>query len=381
MLLESSADRIESSSIGPTRSFDQGRCSCHRSTSPSTASGTRRTVEPRTLLADFIREGLGLTGTKVGCETSQCGACTVTLDGHAVKSCTVLAVQADGGSVTTIEGLAGDGGLHPLQEAFWEQHGLQCGFCTPGMIMSATRADRGRRASTTTQIRHGLEGNLCRCTGYENIVQRRRGTAARGGERRWRRQLHERLDRRADQARRGSAADHRRRAATSTTSSSRASRTSRSCARRTRTPASASIDTSRAAASPGVVARLHRAGLRAPEPAAVRVAGDGNREPRGHAARARDRQGDLHRRGRRRGRRRDARGGRGRARADRGRLGAARRRRRRRAGDGSRARRRSTSRRRGNVVMDWECGDAAADRRRRSRRPTSSSGSGSSTSG
>ena len=137
------------------------------------------TVEPRTLLADFIREGLGLTGTKVGCETSQCGACTVTLDDHAVKSCTVLAVQADGGSVTTIEGLAGAGGLHPLQESFWENHGLQCGFCTPGMIMSASELIKEGSLSDD-QIRHGLEGNICRCTGYENIVRAIRATAVAG---------------------------------------------------------------------------------------------------------------------------------------------------------------------------------------------------------
>ena len=141
--------------------------------------GHTATVEPRTLLADFIREGLGLTGTKVGCETSQCGACTVTLDGHAVKSCTVLAVQADGGLVTTIEGLAGAGGLHPLQESFWETHGLQCGFCTPGMIMSASELIKEGSLSDD-QIRHGLEGNICRCTGYENIVRAVRATAVAG---------------------------------------------------------------------------------------------------------------------------------------------------------------------------------------------------------
>ena len=146
-----------------------------------TVNGVRHaaTVEPRTLLADFIREGLGLTGTKVGCETSQCGACTVTLDGHAVKSCTVLAVQADGGSVTTIEGLAGADGLHPLQESFWENHGLQCGFCTPGMIMSASELIEEGRLSDD-QIRRGLEGNICRCTGYENIVRAVRAAAVAG---------------------------------------------------------------------------------------------------------------------------------------------------------------------------------------------------------
>ena len=137
-----------------------------------TVNGARHEVEvePRTLLADFIREHLGLTGTKVACDTSQCGACTVSLDGRAVKSCTVLAVQADGSNVVTIEGLAANGGLHPLQEAFWENHGLQCGFCTPGMIMSATELIAGGPLDDAA-IRHGLEGNLCRCTGYENIVK------------------------------------------------------------------------------------------------------------------------------------------------------------------------------------------------------------------
>jgi carbon-monoxide dehydrogenase small subunit len=148
-----------------------------------TVNGVRREadVEPRTLLVDYLREGLGLTGTKVGCETSQCGACTVHLDGAAVKSCTVLAVQADGGSVVTIEGLAPEGGLHPMQEAFWEMHGLQCGFCTPGMIMSAVEllGDHGDRL-TDDEIRHGLEGNLCRCTGYHNIVRAVREAATAG---------------------------------------------------------------------------------------------------------------------------------------------------------------------------------------------------------
>jgi carbon-monoxide dehydrogenase small subunit len=128
-------------------------------------------VEPRMLLAEFVRDELGLTGTKLGCETSQCGACTLHLDGHAVKSCTVLAVQADGATVTTIEGLAHDGTLHPVQEAFWERHGLQCGFCTPGMIMSAVDLLASIPEASDDEIRHGLEGNLCRCTGYENIVR------------------------------------------------------------------------------------------------------------------------------------------------------------------------------------------------------------------
>jgi carbon-monoxide dehydrogenase small subunit len=137
-----------------------------------TVNGARHEteVEPRTLLVDFIRADLGLTGTKVGCDTSQCGACTVSLDGRTVKACTVLAVQADGANIVTIEGLAGDGGLHPLQEAFWEHHALQCGFCTPGMIMSASELISAGRLDEAA-IRRGLEGNLCRCTGYENIVR------------------------------------------------------------------------------------------------------------------------------------------------------------------------------------------------------------------
>ena len=127
-------------------------------------------VEPRTLLVDFLRDELGLTGTKIGCETSQCGACTVQLDGRAVKSCTVLALQADGASVSTIEGLAANGGFDRLQEAFWEFHGLQCGFCTPGMIMASVDLV-GRGELTAVEIREALDGNLCRCTGYENIVR------------------------------------------------------------------------------------------------------------------------------------------------------------------------------------------------------------------
>ena len=127
-------------------------------------------VEPRTLLVDFLRDELGLTGTKIGCDTSQCGACTVQLDGRAVKSCTVLALQADGASVVTIEGLAANGGFDRLQEAFWEFHGLQCGFCTPGMIMASLELV-GRGELTALEIREGLDGNLCRCTGYENIVR------------------------------------------------------------------------------------------------------------------------------------------------------------------------------------------------------------------
>jgi len=128
-------------------------------------------VEPRMLLVHYLRDVLGLTGTHVGCETSLCGACTVLLDGEAVKSCTMFAVQADGASVTTIEGLATKGELHPVQEGFWERHGLQCGYCTPGMIMTATQLlDRNTNPSRE-EICHGLEGNLCRCTGYQHIIE------------------------------------------------------------------------------------------------------------------------------------------------------------------------------------------------------------------
>jgi carbon-monoxide dehydrogenase small subunit len=128
-------------------------------------------VEPRLLLVHALRDHLGLTGTHVGCDTSNCGACTVHLDGHAVKSCTVLAVQADGARVTTIEGLGSEGELHPMQEAFWNDHGLQCGYCTPGMIMAAAALLEENPNPTEDEVRHGLEGNLCRCTGYHNIVK------------------------------------------------------------------------------------------------------------------------------------------------------------------------------------------------------------------
>ena len=128
-------------------------------------------VEPRTLLVYFLRETLGLKGTNVGCDTSSCGACTVLLDGESVKSCTVLAVQADGCEVTTIEGLAADGELHPVQHAFHEQHALQCGFCTPGMVMAAVSFLKENPSPTEEEVRLGLEGNLCRCTGYHNIVK------------------------------------------------------------------------------------------------------------------------------------------------------------------------------------------------------------------
>ncbi|MBI1996373.1 MAG: (2Fe-2S)-binding protein [Deltaproteobacteria bacterium] len=129
-----------------------------------------REVEPRLLLVDFLRDVAGLTGTHVGCDTSICGACTVILNGNAVKSCTVLTVQADGADLLTIEGLAHGEKLHPLQEAFWECHGLQCGFCTPGMILSAYQLLKRNPQPTEAEIRHALDGNLCRCTGYQHIV-------------------------------------------------------------------------------------------------------------------------------------------------------------------------------------------------------------------
>ena len=128
-------------------------------------------VEPRLLLVHYLREVLGLTGTHIGCETSICGACTVMIGGQSVKSCTMFAVQADGESVTTIEGIAANGALHPVQEGFWEQHGLQCGYCTPGMIIAAAQMLDRNPDPSEEEIRHGLEGNLCRCTGYQNIVE------------------------------------------------------------------------------------------------------------------------------------------------------------------------------------------------------------------
>ena len=128
-------------------------------------------VEPRTLLVHYLREELNLTGTKIGCDTSQCGACVVRMDGATVKSCTCLAVQADGAEVTTIEGLAQDGNLHPVQEAFWDNHGLQCGYCTAGMIMTVTELLQRNPTPSAEQVRAGLEGNICRCTGYHNIVK------------------------------------------------------------------------------------------------------------------------------------------------------------------------------------------------------------------
>jgi len=130
-----------------------------------------RSVEARTLLVHFIRENLGLTGTHIGCDTTSCGACTISLDGEAVKSCTVFAVQANGSTIETVEGLAAGGTLHPLQEGFWEKHGLQCGFCTPGMLMSARALLARNPQPSESEIRHGISGNLCRCTGYNKIVE------------------------------------------------------------------------------------------------------------------------------------------------------------------------------------------------------------------
>jgi aerobic carbon-monoxide dehydrogenase small subunit len=147
-----------------------------------TVNGVRHEldVEPRLLLVHLLRDALGLTGTHIGCDTSNCGACTVHVDGESVKSCTLLALQVDGGVVTTIEGLAPADGLHPLQEGFWEKHGLQCGFCTPGMIMAAADLLQRNPTPTDEEIRHGLEGNLCRCTGYQNIVEAVKSAAAKG---------------------------------------------------------------------------------------------------------------------------------------------------------------------------------------------------------
>jgi len=168
-----------------------------RAATPSSESGMTRLsmtvngktttadIDPRTLLVQFLRENLRLTGTHVGCDTSQCGACVVHLDGRAVKSCTVLALSCDGSQVTTIEGLAKDGALHPMQEAFRQHHGLQCGFCTPGMIMAAVDLAQRKGADLDEHtIREGLEGNLCRCTGYHNIVAAvKAGAGAMGGTR------------------------------------------------------------------------------------------------------------------------------------------------------------------------------------------------------
>jgi carbon-monoxide dehydrogenase small subunit len=148
-----------------------------------TVNGKKRTaeVEPRLLLAHFLRESLGLTGTHVGCDTSQCGACTVLLDGKSAKSCTVFAAQADGSEITTIEGLAPEGGLHPLQQGFWDEHGLQCGYCTPGMILSAVNLLNENPDPSEDEIRAGICGNFCRCTGYQHIVNAIQNAAGQRG--------------------------------------------------------------------------------------------------------------------------------------------------------------------------------------------------------
>ncbi|MGE0599043.1 MAG: (2Fe-2S)-binding protein [Dehalococcoidia bacterium] len=137
-------------------------------------------VAPRTLLVHFLREQLGLTGTHIGCDTTQCGACTVLLDGKSAKSCTIFAAQADGSAVTTIEGVGAGGELHPVQEGFWEEHGLQCGYCTPGMIMSGINLLNENKNPTEDEIRHGIEGNFCRCTGYQHIVNAIKYAAKKG---------------------------------------------------------------------------------------------------------------------------------------------------------------------------------------------------------
>jgi carbon-monoxide dehydrogenase small subunit len=143
----------------------------------------RHEVEPRLLLVSYLRDVLGLTGTHIGCDTTSCGACTVIMNGLAVKSCTVLAVQADGAAILTVEGLARDGQLHPIQEGFWEEHGLQCGFCTPGMMLTALQILERNPQPTDEEIRHGLDGNLCRCTGYQHIVNAIRAAARKLAER------------------------------------------------------------------------------------------------------------------------------------------------------------------------------------------------------
>ena len=140
----------------------------------------KREVEPRLLLVHFLREHLGLTGTKIGCDTSQCGSCTVRIDGRSVKSCTLFAVQADGAEITTIEGLAANGQLHPLQQAFWDEHGLQCGYCTAGMIMAAVQLLEQNPHPSEEQIRDGIAGNFCRCTGYQHIVNAIQAAASKG---------------------------------------------------------------------------------------------------------------------------------------------------------------------------------------------------------
>jgi aerobic carbon-monoxide dehydrogenase small subunit len=163
----------------PSFAFPSGRISMTQSVAV-TVNGRRREdqVEPRLLLVHYLREVAGLTGTHIACDTSQCGACTVLIDGEAVKSCSVFAVQANGRKVTTIEGLAEGGTLHPIQQAFWNEHGLQCGFCTPGFIMAAAYLLKENPSPTDEEIERGLEGNLCRCTGYENIRKAVRSASA-----------------------------------------------------------------------------------------------------------------------------------------------------------------------------------------------------------
>ena len=150
-----------------------------------TVNGRRHSadVEPRLLLVHFLRDQLGLTGTHIGCETSLCGACTVLLDGATVKSCSMFAVQADGREIVTIEGLAQNGSLHPMQEAFWNEHGLQCGFCTPGMVLSCKQLLDRIPEPTDAEIRHAIEGNLCRCTGYQHIINAVKSAAAAAAQR------------------------------------------------------------------------------------------------------------------------------------------------------------------------------------------------------
>ena len=328
-----------------------------------TVNGAQREldVEPRRLLVQVLREDLDLTGTHVGCDTSQCGACTVHVDGKAVKSCTMLAVQAEGATVTTIEGMAADGGeLHPLQQAFWEKHGLQCGFCTPGMIMIAADLLARNPDPTDDEIRHALEGNICRCTGYQNIVAAVREAAAdgacagprppparrRSGEGR----IDDRRARRPSSRSAGRSSGSRTRAssparaATSTTSSCQ----SMAHMAILRSPyAHANIRSIDTTAGEGDARR--RRGVRRRrhpvQPAADGLAGRrqrGHPEQRQHAPHPRHGQRQVDRRGRRGGRRRDRGPGLRRARRDRGRLGAAAGRRRRREGDSAAARRSST---------------------------------------
>src|SRR3954468_23023437 len=177
------SDLIGGLASGPGEGYRGESCMGATVRIQATVNGERREsdVEARTLLVHWLRDELGLTGTHIGCDTTNCGACTVHLDGQSVKSCTVLAAQADGAAITTIEGLARDGRLHPLQEAFWEKHGLQCGYCTPGMIMAAADLLNRNPNPSEQDVRHALEGNLCRCTGYHNIVKAVLDAATKGG--------------------------------------------------------------------------------------------------------------------------------------------------------------------------------------------------------